>query len=265
MLSESAYQPRLLLPIDKPAGTREMDPGPSRTILSPGAFAQLERVENCLCQDGRRRTVTVTGEPETFFSVPARTQVNGKTVTGFITGDNDEMRFIARGRNNKVIPLLYHVCDNCRNAYLEPKEPIFANFEKKYVPLCWTCRPKIRNLIADAEGDYGVFSDWCMDHGFDPTTSYTINLSYDISLADAFIKGIIEKENKIPLMVVNARFWYRNLDSDEQLRTVLVFVTRLAKAQQDAGQMAGENRWYTEFRYIAVHLGQEWLDLMRFD
>jgi hypothetical protein len=57
----------------------------SESILSTGPFSQLIRVLNCPCSDGKVRSVRVTGQPTTAFTVPASTRVNGKTVTGFLT------------------------------------------------------------------------------------------------------------------------------------------------------------------------------------
>ncbi len=49
----------------------------------------LAKVSNCLCEDGNRRTVTITGEPDSFFSQPAQTtrRYAGKSLTikGFLT------------------------------------------------------------------------------------------------------------------------------------------------------------------------------------
>ena len=38
-----------------------------------------------VCSDGRVRTATATGEADTWFSIPARVNVNGRTVTGYIS------------------------------------------------------------------------------------------------------------------------------------------------------------------------------------
>jgi len=57
----------------------------SKSILSTGPFSQLVRVLNCPCSDGKVRSVRITGQPTTYFSVPASTKVCGKTVTGFVT------------------------------------------------------------------------------------------------------------------------------------------------------------------------------------
>lgn len=51
---------------------------------------------NCLCPDGKRRTVAITGQPDTWFSTPARVQVKGLSVSGFITSADhgDDIQFI---------------------------------------------------------------------------------------------------------------------------------------------------------------------------
>jgi hypothetical protein len=48
----------------------------------------------CRCEDGALRVV-VCGIPDTFFSIPARARIKGKSVTGFITHRDEEFRFIA--------------------------------------------------------------------------------------------------------------------------------------------------------------------------
>lgn len=68
---------------------------------SPGMMASIAAVQNCQCEDGVRRTVYATGEPDTFFSIPARVSVKGKTVAGYLTTDNGEWQFRAyRYRKN---------------------------------------------------------------------------------------------------------------------------------------------------------------------
>jgi hypothetical protein len=38
-----------------------------------------------LCSDGRIRTATATADPDTFFTIPARVSVRGRTVTGSVS------------------------------------------------------------------------------------------------------------------------------------------------------------------------------------
>ncbi len=71
----------------------------SRVHYTPGAFASVAKVTNCPCEDGKRRTVYASAEPDTFFSIPALTRVReeGKqrTVAGFLTTDENGWKFIA--------------------------------------------------------------------------------------------------------------------------------------------------------------------------
>lgn len=78
----------------------------STSYLTPGPWASLAKVANCPCEDGRRRTVYVTGQPDTFFSAPAQTRVKGKTVTGYLTTIHDggyEFRANAFGKNADLL------------------------------------------------------------------------------------------------------------------------------------------------------------------
>jgi hypothetical protein len=45
----------------------------------------VARIRNCRCKDGSIRTAYVTGEPDTFFSLPARVNVGKRSVKGFLT------------------------------------------------------------------------------------------------------------------------------------------------------------------------------------
>lgn len=56
------------------------------TLLTRGMWQQPWKVTGALCSDGKRRVALITGEADTFFSIPARVSVKGKTVTGFVTG-----------------------------------------------------------------------------------------------------------------------------------------------------------------------------------
>jgi hypothetical protein len=51
----------------------------------------LAKIENCrLNLAGEpRRTVYITGEPDTFFSIPAATRYLGKYVKGYVMGDDE--------------------------------------------------------------------------------------------------------------------------------------------------------------------------------
>lgn len=52
----------------------------------------LAMVENCRLANmagDMRRTVYVTGEPDTWFSIPAVCKLAGKRIRGYLTGDDD--------------------------------------------------------------------------------------------------------------------------------------------------------------------------------
>lgn len=87
----------------------------------------LYRVHGALCADGVRRSATVTGEADMWFSVPARVTVRGRTVTGSLTGCHDscpreasdgleagELIFSANayGRNGHLLPGIARLAHN---------------------------------------------------------------------------------------------------------------------------------------------------------
>lgn len=52
----------------------------------------LAKITNCRLanlEGEPRRTVYITGEADTFFSIPACTRYLGKYVRGYVTGDDD--------------------------------------------------------------------------------------------------------------------------------------------------------------------------------
>lgn len=59
----------------------------------------LSKIEDCAV-DGLgpsfRRTVYITGEPDSFFSIPAACSVEGRTVKGFITSDDTGSYFCSK-------------------------------------------------------------------------------------------------------------------------------------------------------------------------
>jgi len=81
-------------------------PNGSESVLSPGPFSQLWAVKHCPCVDGVARRARITGQPDTFFSVPAQVKVKGVTVTGFVTSDENGYRFIAHKyrKNGHLLP-----------------------------------------------------------------------------------------------------------------------------------------------------------------
>lgn len=63
---------------------------------------QIVKITNCLCPDGKRRTA-VLGQPDTWYSINARVQAFGKTVTGYVT----ERETDTEERDYEFIPYLY--------------------------------------------------------------------------------------------------------------------------------------------------------------
>jgi hypothetical protein len=59
-------------------------------MIYQGAWVRPWKVTKALCADGVRRTAWIAGEADTFFSIPARVKVKGKTVAGFVTGRDRE-------------------------------------------------------------------------------------------------------------------------------------------------------------------------------
>ena len=52
----------------------------------------LSKIESCRLENlagEPRRTVYITGEPDTYFSIPAVTRYMGKRVRGYVTGDDN--------------------------------------------------------------------------------------------------------------------------------------------------------------------------------
>ncbi len=87
----------------------------SRVIYTAGPFRSLAKVENCLCEDGKRRTAFATAEAETFYSVPACIYLYDaeakvtKTVGGYLESTNGGItagwQFVASvtGRNHALL------------------------------------------------------------------------------------------------------------------------------------------------------------------
>jgi hypothetical protein len=50
-------------------------------------------LRNCPCGDHGRRMVYVTGEPDTYFSIPAAIMVKGKRINGWIGCEDGKWEF----------------------------------------------------------------------------------------------------------------------------------------------------------------------------
>lgn len=62
-----------------------------RTVWMGGP--SLARVKGAVCDDGTRRTAYVTGEPDTFFSIPARVNIGKRSVSGWLGCEDNLWRF----------------------------------------------------------------------------------------------------------------------------------------------------------------------------
>lgn len=66
----------------------------------------LAKIENCqIHQSDIRRTVYITGEPDTYFSQPAACRMKGKTAKGYITGDDSGA-------------LIFHPMDSAKHLFI---------------------------------------------------------------------------------------------------------------------------------------------------
>jgi hypothetical protein len=54
----------------------------------------LAGVRNCPCPDGRCRTVYVTGEADTYFTMPAAINIRDRRIRGFLTHDDDPKGYV---------------------------------------------------------------------------------------------------------------------------------------------------------------------------
>lgn len=74
----------------RPTPENQSDPAAYRVEYRYAWQSQsVYRVVGAMCSDGVRRTATVTGEPNTWFSTPARVQVRHRSVSGFLSACHD--------------------------------------------------------------------------------------------------------------------------------------------------------------------------------
>lgn len=126
-----------------------------RVEYFPGPFSVGPRkVYGALCEDGEQRTATCSEKgADTFFSIPARVSARGRTVSGFVTRDEDIWRFIAYRYGSNAKAILAHVrigepcggarnhkpgeaCDDCGlPRWVTPK----TEDEIRTAPVCGTC------------------------------------------------------------------------------------------------------------------------------
>lgn len=82
-------------------------PQPRGRIWHHGPWQIPYKATDVLCSDGRYRTARTAGQADTFFSLPARVSVRGKTVSGFLHHNSaGVLRFTAYSyrRNGHLLP-----------------------------------------------------------------------------------------------------------------------------------------------------------------
>ena len=83
---------------------RDYAHGTYTVTSAPWGFYRSARA---MCTDGKVRTVKRIAETaDTFISVPAAVSVNGRTVSGYVTFDDETVKFVAYtyGRNGHLLP-----------------------------------------------------------------------------------------------------------------------------------------------------------------
>jgi hypothetical protein len=79
--------------------TDPKDPGtehPNRckSFHTPG-YHHLTKVKNCpIAGTTLRLTARITGEPDTWFSIPAKIQYKRKNISGFVSSDEEGFHFV---------------------------------------------------------------------------------------------------------------------------------------------------------------------------
>jgi hypothetical protein len=77
------------------AGATLLNTTGQATWWGNGFWQHAWYVRDALCEDGRRRTVRLNQQADTYFSWAGRTTIGGKSVRGFVSGDDKETTFIA--------------------------------------------------------------------------------------------------------------------------------------------------------------------------
>lgn len=89
-----------------PKDTGTEYPNGSKAFRTPFPFASLSKVKNCpVAETTLRLTARITGEPTTFFSIPAKIQYKRKNITGFVAFNDEGYYFVPYqyGKNYYVI------------------------------------------------------------------------------------------------------------------------------------------------------------------
>jgi hypothetical protein len=80
-------------------------PNGCKSFDTPGHH-HLSKVSNCpVAGTTLRLTATISGEPDTWFSIPAKIQYKRKTISGFISADEDGFHFVPYqyGKNYHIL------------------------------------------------------------------------------------------------------------------------------------------------------------------
>jgi hypothetical protein len=75
-------------------------------VFTRGPWQVIYKITSVLCPDGTIRTASISGPADTYFSLPGRIKVKGKTVTGFVwTHSDGSYRFTADkdGKNYSLV------------------------------------------------------------------------------------------------------------------------------------------------------------------
>lgn len=209
-------------------------------------FRELIAVENALCSDGRRRRATITGQPDTYFSIPAKVKYQGKTVSGFITTRDSDYHFLGTGRNKDTIPDLLLTCYYDQRLYLDPQKKIMANLFDSMYGICWEDRIRLRDIIQKAEEEYLPFHDWLEENGY-----YYRQENINFKMTSNFIQNIIEAEGKLGTLETKARRVLRDIKLDKILGKVLRWLSIMV------GQHPDElDKYWTDIRMIQYRLGR---------
>lgn len=73
---------------------------PEEYAYPSGSLAQSRRYAHAICEDGKIRKIKIS-IADTYFSIPGRTTIDKKTVSGYIMLDDGELHFHAKGREGK--------------------------------------------------------------------------------------------------------------------------------------------------------------------
>lgn len=126
---------------------------------------RLVKVKKCLCGDGHRRTVEVTGEADTWWTVPAKTKVTTpegrRTVRGYLTHSDlyNELVFIADVEHRMMLPGIEPVEGLSWVACGAP----FATEGYDYVSYLSVARERVK--VGSASVPAGTFVDYVWSGG----------------------------------------------------------------------------------------------------